>query len=200
MGSLGATGISGPTGLTSAAAATFVNAAILGGSTGPDLVNLKNTGASFTAIGFTGVSGATASSENVVINSTADTFTILTTGMYRITADLAFFAPVFEPLFDQFVWAQIWNATTNTSLRDFSLGTHVVIGKGPTWMPETQLLIVPLNAGDAIQLRYQLFPTASPGTDSHICLGTAYPQNPAIKVPSIPNVGASLTIHRIGDQ
>lgn len=196
-GASGITGATGPMGPISAEPSIFANAAILAGTTGSSLYNLQNTDAAFVPISFTGFVGAEAAVQDITLNGACDTFTINTSGLYRITSDLAVFGLTATLVTEQYIWAQIWNATTNTSIRDFSLGTSE---EGFDWMPETQLVVVPLNAGDTIQFRYQLYPNATAGTDSELYLGTAPPINASIVVGSIANVGASLTIQRIGAQ
>jgi hypothetical protein len=187
------------TGATGVEQAIFANAAIVAGNTG-DTYNLKNTDAAFVTIGFTGYSGATATAKNISINSSCDTFTVLTSGYYRINANFAFYAVPFELNFEQYVWAQLWNQSTSTVIRDFSLGTYSsgYRSDGPDYMLKAQNLIVPLNAGDAIQLQYQLFPTAPLGTDSQLFLGAEPFAGDPTKSPG-PTVGISLTLVRIGD-
>jgi hypothetical protein len=200
-GSIGATGTIGVTGPTGQMTAVFSDAAIMATSSGATSYNLRYTTASgYSPIVFTSFSGATAMSKDITINAAANTFTIQRSGYYEITADVAYFF-VRGEWSDNGFKGRIWNASTSTSLRDFSICGHTADWSlnnqsiNDYFPLPTQDIIVPLTAGQSIQLLYNLTSGVA-GNLSHSWLGNN-PENGSF--PQVSNVGVSFVIQRIGD-
>lgn len=208
---LGGTGATGSTGLQGATGGTgplgqriavFSDASILATYSGATAYDLRfsNPMTAFSPFAFTGFSGASATSKDVTINGAVNTFTVQSSGYYEITVDTTIFFVPGEHGDIRFT-GRIWNASTLTSLRDFSKVSHTedagFYDSNSNYFPlPTQDIIVPLQAGQSIQLLYNLKASiAQVGQLSWMFLGN----DPQASFPEVPNVGVSLVLQRVGD-